>query len=355
MNAFEIVYDESMKQDKTWTGIRTKISAILNNLLGKAGCNPSQFKVSVFPDKNSDVAVIGSDGCEFRKMDSKDLAVTVFVGKAKFLAKIRPSVCKPHTLNQDIRRALGTSGKAEFQFVGDQAYGKETPELPSIKPKPQQPTIPTPEPEPIMKPTAVVALPDKTKKSTDPVNLLAAHVAIYRETGDKKDHPFNCSDAQDWINHHGFEVEHPVATGIILERLVRLGLYTMSKVKLAKTWSMTSLGVEVATGIKPLPADETPKRPRRKKGDVSTAAKPDEGEATGGAKESKTSVELQQVLAVSGVHTDKVMDLVSASDLLKEHDAARAVLMANKERLIAELRADSVGVLVDHLQSAGII
>jgi len=345
-------------QGKLGKGRRTNIRSILGNLLKKSGHDPDQFEVIVSPDGRSLATIVG-DGCQFRSMDSKDLTVTVVVGDEQFLVKLRSKTSQPQTLNQDIRSALGTVGKTEFQFTGNQVYEKVKPKPSDIKPQPQ------PQPQPKLKPQQPTQVPmHKTIKSTPDleqsfladVNILAAHVAIYEEVGDKKDHPFNREEVQEWISSHGIPIAHHVQTGRIMGDLVRRGLYAKNSEE--KVWNMTQLGVKVAQGQKPLPADETPKKPRKpwtKKTAAATPEEPDKGKPVGSAEESQTGQLQGLFLTIAGLHADSIQDLVETCKRLRVIATEQSLLLTNKERLIARLYGNNAGVLVDYLQGIGLI
>lgn len=144
---------------------RNNIRAILDNLLKMAGHDPDQFEVNVSPDGRSLATIVG-DGCVLRGMDSKGLTVTVVVEDEHFVVKLYSQTCQPQTLNQDIRRALGASGKAGFQFTGDQVYEKVKPKASDIKPQPKQPTTTIAQTPVIMKTIkSFKALPDLVRSS----------------------------------------------------------------------------------------------------------------------------------------------------------------------------------------------
>jgi hypothetical protein len=351
MMTFEIKHDGCLN-GKRRKGKRTTIRTILNNLLEKTGCDPCQFEVNVSPDGRK-VATITGDGCQFRNMDSRDLTVSVVVGGEHFVAKLHSKTYKPQTLNQDIRRALGTSGKAEFQFVGDQVCEKVKPK-PSDKPQPK-PQPPAPQ-APVMKP--INAPPDSEQPILAAVNILAAHMAIYKEIGTKKEHPFTREEAQDWIGSHGITISHHTVTGRLLGNLIRRGLYTKDQEQ--KVWSMTPLGVEVALGQQTLPADETPKKPRKKRAGSKPVEPPDNDGAdnnNGAVADDEESQpgELTNLLAIAGGQADNVKDLVATCDRLKAIEAEQSILLADKEKLIARLRENSAGVLVEFLQGIGLV
>jgi hypothetical protein len=330
---------------------RANIRVILDNLLKMTGHDPDQFEVNISYDGRSLATIVG-DGCEFRGMDSKDLTVTVVVGNNHFVAKLNSKSCQPQTLNQDIRRTLGATGKTGFQFVGDQVYEKVKPKASDIKPQPQpQPKQPSP-PVPMHK--TIKATPDLKQSFLASTNILAAHMAIYKEIGNNKHHPFNREEAQEWISSNGITIKHHVLTGRIMGSLIRRGLYIKSDED--KVWIMTKLGDEVALGQKPLPADETPKKPRKKRAVAATPEEPKEGKAEGVSEEESQTGELQTLLlTIAGPNATSIQDLVETCNRLRVIDAERSLLIENKEKLIARLSENSAGVLVDYLRSLNLV
>lgn len=321
---------------------RRNVRSILDNLLRKAGYDPEQFEVIVTPDDRLLAKIVG-DGCEFRSKDSKDLMVSVVVGKEHFFVKLRSKTCQPQTLNQDIRRALGASGKAGFQFTGDQVYEKVKPKASDIKLQPKQSTSTIAQTPVIMKTIkSFKALPDLVQPFLGSANVLAAHMAIYKEIGDDKHYPFSREEAQAWIVDNGIVIKHHVATGLLMGSLVRRGLYIKITDEEKKGWKMTPLGDDVALKQKKLPADEQPKKPRKKKGGLSVPLKPepedsDKGKVAGVSEASQTG-ELQNLLiTIAGDQADLVRDLVEANNRLKAIDAERSTLLAKRETLIAKL------------------
>lgn len=353
MTTFAIKNDGLLKGNKN-KGKRTAIKDILFNLLQKAGYNPDQFEANIFHDARPDTA-IASGGCKFKRIEGRNLTVSIAARGEYFVAKLNSKTCDPEKLNQTIREALGTSAKDEFLFVYSPVNEKEKPKASDIKPKPQLPT-PQPQSQPSTPKVLIMqtnkTVPDLKQSVLTDVNLRVAHVAIYNEVGNHKDHPFDRAEAQDWMNSHGLTINHYVVTGRIMGSLVRRGLYIRNDEE--KTWSMTPLGVKVASKQEALPADETPKKERKKRGS-SKSAEPDEGKAKDDDEKPQATSVLENVLAVAGVHADCVKDLVAISDHLRKIEAERLPLLDKKAELIAHLEGNSAGVIVAFLRQTNII
>lgn len=139
---------------------------------------------------------------------------------------------------------------------------------------------------------------------------------------------------------NGIVIKHHVATGLLMGSLVRRGLYIKNEEK--KVWNMTPLGDDVALKQKKLPADEQPKKPRKKKSDLSVPLKPEPGDSDKGklasVSEASQTGELQNLLiTIAGDQADLVRDLVEANNRLKAIDAEKSSLLAKRETLIAKL------------------